>query len=123
MKIFFFNINTDLVRINEINNEIAYAIMDKDYSKGYPWIFFLTEPYERNIAFISKNYTSSKCVTNYYKLMMEIRILNNVHMSVVMHTVEESSVSDLIYNKAGSISNLTQQILKDCHPTNSSNLN
>ena len=51
---------------------------------------FLNRTVRRNIAFISKNYTSSKCVTNYYKLMMEIRILNNAPKSVVMHTVEES---------------------------------
>ena len=119
----FYNTNTDLVRVNEINKEIADAIMNKAYDKGYPWIFFLTEPYERNITFISKNFTSSDCVTNYYQAMMEMRILNDVHKSVVMHVVEESSISDLIYNKASSTSNLIKKILKECHPSNSSNLN
>ncbi len=119
----FYNTNTDLVRVNEINKEIADAIMNRDNNKGYPWLFFLTEPYERNINFISKNFVSSTCVTNYYQAMMEMRILNDVHKSVVMHVVKESSISDLIYNKAGSTSNLIKKILKECHPPGSSNLN
>lgn len=119
----FYNINTGLVRANEVNNEIANAIMRKDYSMGYPWIFFLTEPYEKNMTFITKNFTSSECVTNYYRLMMEMRIINDVQKSVVMHTVEESSVADLIYNKANSVSDLIQKISKECHPPNSSILN
>lgn len=119
----FYNTNTELVRVNEINNEIADAIINKAYDKGYPWIFFLTEPYERDMSFISKNFTSSDCVTNYYRAMMEMRILNDFHKSVVMHVVKEPSISDLIYNKTISTSNLIKKILKDCHPPNSSNLN
>ena len=119
----FYNTNTNLVRVNEINKDIAVAIMQKDYSKGYPWIFFLTEPYEKNITFITKNFTSSDCVTKYYQAMLEMRILNDIHGSIVMNVVQEGSITELIFNKASSTSNLVNRILKNCHPPNSSIFN
>lgn len=116
----FYNTNTDLVRANEINSEIADAIIKKAYDKGYPFIRFLTEPYEKNVYFISKNYTLDDCIGNYYRVMMEMRILNDVTSSVIMHAVEESSVRELMNNKAVSTRGLIQKIIKECHPPGAS---
>lgn len=119
----FYNTNTVLVRANEINVEIAEAIILKDYSKGYPFIFFLTWPYEQNLSFISKNFISGDCVTSYYRAMMEMRIVNDITSSIIMHAVEESSVREIITNKASSTTDLIKKISKDCHLPDTSHLN
>ena len=75
----FYNTNTFLVRTNGINILIGKEIIEK----SFPWADFITEPYEENISFISKNFISSECVTDYYSAMMQMRIANKINNNIV----------------------------------------
>jgi hypothetical protein len=119
----FYNTNTFLVHVNNINIKIAKDIMEEN---SY-LINFVTKPYEENIPFIAKNFVSDKCVANYYSAMLQMRITNQMNDKVresfpwtKTNNIQEFLKNYQFYKRdinhsVSTTLNLLEKINKECH--------